>query len=236
MLIYGDSITEGTQSRDGSDGVTTGYAYLVGEAHRRQGWEYGMKGAGFSGYSVTVPSANGAQPPAWTSGNDANSSWNKVDGSGLAGALLTTGTVGSAGERFSTQPDLIIDAWGTNDGLQNVADGTVQAAVTGFLQRLRVAAPSAVIITMIPFGGYKRAAIQAAAAAVADPKLLVIDPKTDARMTTTGYCGNLLTGASSNQNVHPWSLGSANLAALLMRQIDAVYVPFATARSYGSAS
>ena len=235
LLIYGDSITEGTQSRDGSDGVTTSYAYLVGEAHRRQGWEYGIKGAGFSGYTVTVPSANGGQPPAWTASSDATSSWNKVDGSGLAGAAITTGAIGSASERFNLQPDLIIDAWGANDGLQNVADATVQAAVAGLFQRLRVAAPNAVIVTVIPFGGYKRASIQAAASASLDSKLLVVDPKTDSRMTATGYCGNLLTGATSGQNVHPWSLGSANLAALLLRQLDASYVPFATARAYGSA-
>lgn len=236
LLIYGDSITEGTQSRDGSDGVTTGYAYLIGESHRRQGWEYGIKGAGYSGYTVAVPSTNGGQPPAWTTGNDANSSWNKVDGSGLAGSAITIGTIGSSSERYRIQPDLIVDVWGTNDGLQNASDGTVQATVAGLFQRLRVAAPNAIIITVIPFGGYKRAAIQAAATAVADPKLLVVDPKTDARMTATGYCGNLLTGATSLQNVHPWSLGSANLAALLLRQIDAAYVPFTTARSFGSAS
>lgn len=236
LLIYGDSITEGTQSHDGSDGVTTSYAYLIGESYRRQGWEYGIKGAGYSGYTVVVPSANGGQPPAWTTGDDTKSSWNKVDGSGVSGSAITTGTIGAASERYVTQPALIIDAWGTNDGLQSVADATVQATVTGFFQRLRVAAPSAIIVTVIPFGGYKRAAIQAAAATVADPKLLVVDPKTDARMTATGYCGNLLTGASSGQNVHPWSLGSATLAALLLRQIDASYVPFATAHSFGSAS
>jgi hypothetical protein len=237
LLIYGDSITEGTQSHDGSDGITTGYAYLVGEAHRRQGgWEYGIKGAGFSGYAVTVPAANGGQPPAWTSGSDANSSWNKIDGSGIAGAALTTGTIGGSSERFITQPNLIIDVWGTNDGLQSIAAATVQATIIGFFQRLRVAAPNTVIVTVIPFGGYVRSTIQAAALAVADPKLLLVDPQTDARMTPTGYCGNLLTGATSGQNVHPWSLGSANLASLLLRLIDASYVPFATARSYGSAS
>jgi hypothetical protein len=236
LLIYGDSITEGTESHDGTDGVTTGYAYLIGEAYRRQGWEYSIKGAGFSGYTVAVPSANGGQPPAWTAGNDSLSSWNKIDGSGATGAALTTGTIGGATERFITRPDLILDVWGTNDGLQSVATATVQATVTGLFQRWRVAAPNAIIVKIVPFGGYERSAIQAAAAAVADPKLILTDPQTDARMTQTGYCGNLLTGASSGQAVHPWSLGSANLAALVLRQIDAAYFPFSTARSFGSAS
>lgn len=179
---------------------------------------------------------NGGQPAAWTSGNDASSSWNKVDGSGAAGAALTGGTVTGPSERFLVLPNLILINWGTNDALNNVTDANFQASYTGLLQRLRVAAPNAVILAIVPFGGYKRSSITAAVASLADPKILLIDPKTEARMVATGYCGNLLTGASSSQTIHPWSLGSANLAALLQGQISAAYVPLATARSFGSVS
>ena len=235
-LIYGDSIAEGIQSRDGSDGVCTSFAYHLGESLRRQGWEYGIKAAGASGYAVAVANNLGGQPPAWTAGSDTNSSWNKVDGSGAAGATLTTGAVGGASERFITPPTLIVDTWGTNDGLQSMADATVQATAAGLFQRFRVAAPNTIIVKSIPFGGYKRAALQAAAAATTDPRLLLVDPQTDLRMTATGYCANIVTGAAGSQNIHPWSVGSAILGNYLVGLVGAAYVPFATARAFGSAS
>lgn len=236
LLIYGDSIAEGIQSRDGADGVATSFAYHIGETFRRQGWEYGIKAAGASGYSVTVAGSLGGQPAAWTAGNDAASSWNKVDGSSASGAALTTGSIGGPSERFTTAPDLVIDAWGCNDGLQNVPDATVQSAVVGFLQRLRVAAPNVIIVKATPFGGYKRTAIQAALAALGDPRILLVDTKTDARMTQSGYCGNIVAGTAGSQNVHPWSLGSAILGSYLAGLVHAAYVPFATARSFGAVS
>lgn len=236
LLIYGDSIAEGIQSRDGADCICTSFAFHFGEAFRRQGWEYGIKAAGASGYSVPVASNLGGQPPAWTAGNDTMSSWNKVDGSGAAGTALTTGAVGGTTERFTVPSDLIVAAWGTNDGLQSAADTTVQATVTGLAQRLRVAAPTTVIVMSVPFGGYKRSAIQAAAAAAADPRLILVDPKTDQRMTQSGYCGNLVTGAAGSQNIHPWSVGSAILGNYLVGLVGTAFVPFATARAFGSAS
>ena len=236
LLIYGDSITEGTQSRDGSDGANTGYAYAVGEAFRRLGWEYGIRGAANSGLAWATPSSSGGQPVAWTSGNDTLSSYNKVDGSGAAGAALTTGTAGGASERFVQQPSLIIEAWGTNDSLNSVSTATVQSTLTGLMQQLRVCAPNAIILKLQPFGGYLRSAIAAGISGLADARTILIDPKVDSFMTATAYCGNLLTGASSSQSIHPWSVGSAKLGALVAGAALAAYTPFATARSSGSVS
>jgi len=237
LLIYGDSISEGFQSADGNTAVTTSFAYHVGQAcYHLGGWEYGIRAASNSGLAWTTPAESGGQPAAWTSGNDGASAWNKVDGSGAAGAALTVGAAGSANELFMRQPSLIIEAWGTNDGLNSIASATVQATLVGLMQRLRVAAPNAVILKVVPFGGYVRGAIQAAAAQLADPKLVVFDRQSDALMTANGYCGNLVTGAAGSQSIHPWSLASAMLGVAVAAAAMQAYMPFATARPSGSAS
>lgn len=237
LLIYGDSITEGTQSKNGSDGMTTGYAFAFAEAMRKtKQFEYSIKGAGYSGIAWATPSANGGQPPAWTASNDTLSSYNKIDGSGAAGAALTTGTPGSASEQFITQPDLIVINWGTNDGNQGVAAATIQASAQGLLVQLRVCAPNAVIVVIVPFGGFARAPLTAAVAAMLDSKIILVDPQTDARMTTTFYCGDYVAGVAGTQNIHPWSWGSAQLASIVTRLVVNAYTPFQVARAYGSAS
>ena len=151
-------------------------------------------------------------------------------------AGLTIGSIGGTSERFIVAPDLIVDNWGANDSLQNVTDAVVQATALGFFQRLRVAAPNAIIVKAVPFGGYKRSAAQAAVLAAGDGRVILVDTRTDQRMTQAGYCGNLVSGAVGSQNIHPWSLGSAILGNYLANLIQAAYTPFATARSFGSVS
>lgn len=202
VLLFGDSIWEGIQADNGSDNYLYDTVFFIGETLRRMGYEYGNVSCGYSGYSVPVPSANGGTPAGFVPGNDGASAWNKLDGTG---GKRTTGS--GAAERFVPQPDIIIDEWGTNDGLQSAASSTLQSSIAGLYAALRSAAPNALLLKVVPYGGYKRADINAALASLpADSKRQVIDLSVDQRQADYG-------------GVHPGRTGHAQIAPMVIARV-----------------
>ena len=213
ILFYGTSIWEGIQADNGSDNYLYDTVFMVGEAMRRLGYEYGNVSCGSSGYAVPVPTGNGGVPAAFVPGNDGASAWNKLDGTG---GKRTTGS--GASERFVPQPDIIYDEWGANDGLQNVASSVLQPSVAGLYAALRVAAPNALLLKLIPYGGYKRADIIAALASLPFDNLRqIVDLAIDQRQTVYG-------------GVHPGRVGHAQIAPMVLASLLLAAVPLSVAR------
>lgn len=204
LLIFGDSITEGIQANEGADGALYSFAWIVGESLAAGDWEYGIVACGSSGYSVAVGAGNGGTPAAFIPGNEGGSWWNKVDGTG---GKRTIGT--GAAERFSPQPDVILENWGTNDVLQGVGTATAQEAVSGLYQALRTAAPSALLLKLIPFGGYGRALVSDA--------LLQLPPDARRMVCDLGVDGRIAGYASDG--VHPRKDGHSRIAGLVLRAV-----------------
>ena len=213
VLIYGDSITEGIQADNGGDNLAYCWSWLVAQSLADQGYEFGIVACGYSAYANSVPTANGGVPAAFVPGNDAASWWNKVDGTG---SKRTTGS--DSAERYTVQPTIIIDAWGTNDGLGNLTPSSVQAAVAGLYAAMRGAAPAAALVKIIPFGGYVREPINAALAGIADPKRVTIDLNIDTRMSDY---------ASTGSGIHPSRDGHARIGSLVAGRlpINGVGIP-----------
>jgi len=185
LIAYGDSITEGVQALCqsggdlGSNAAINTWAFSLAAALDA---EISVVAFGRLGWTI---SGNGGVPPVFTPGNDAQSSWNKIDS--------------KAARSFSPNPDYIVIAHGTNDGgvctpsandgLNGRSDADVSASVTGWLVAQRAAAPSTRIVVIIPFGGFCLNAI------------------------TTGL-NNYKTQAPSDNNVFLVNLGAAGARGL----------------------
>jgi Carbohydrate esterase 2 N-terminal len=194
QMFCGDSITAAVAGTGGD--ATFGWAPIVAQAI---GAEYGQRGYGGIGWVMNNGAAGVVADvvPFFTPGDDTNSHWNKYDASH---SLLSGGL-------FSPAPDDIFLAFGTNDGLAGASDASVQASVAGGLAALRGAAPAARIWAVIPFGGFKAAAITAGFnqfwSATLDRSVYLIDLGTDANLTGSisletadGYHPNLITYAT----------------------------------------
>jgi lysophospholipase L1-like esterase len=145
-LFYGDSITEGVRTLNGTatndtdrNDAAQGWAY---HAARILGAEVGIVGFGASGFTVT---GSGGVPVLSTSYN-----------------LLYSGVSRS----FSVAPDFIVLMEGTNDGATDVT-----TAATTVLNSLLAATPASTkIVVLRPFNGTSQAArLQAAIAACSTP-------------------------------------------------------------------
>jgi lysophospholipase L1-like esterase len=140
LLAYGDSITEGVQALCagggdlGTNAALNTWAFSLAATLDA---ELSVVGFGRLGWTI---SGNGGVPPVFTPGNDAQSSWNKIDSKNA--------------RSFSPNPDYIVIAHGANDGLNGKSDADVSASVTGWLVATRAAAPSSRIILAIPFGQF----------------------------------------------------------------------------------
>lgn len=144
LLIYGDSITEGTRTLNSNatndtdrDDSTMGWAYRLGD---EVGAEVGVIGFGATGLSK---GGNGGVPSLPTSYN-----------------LLWSGQSRS----FSPAPTAIVINIGTNDG----ATDTV-AAMIGLLNNLLTACPTTPILVLRPFNGTQASNLVAAIAGCSSP-------------------------------------------------------------------
>lgn len=73
------------------------------------------------------------------------------------------------------QPDWILINQGTNDGFNGVPEGTIQSRFQSWMAAVRLAAPDAHIIVMVPPHGYARAPLTSGFDTVADANSTLID-------------------------------------------------------------
>lgn len=219
-LIVGDSITEGCGA-----GELEGYSHLVGQALRTQGYDYAISACGWSGWLNKGDNPPGDVPGYYVVTNSVNraggqyldsvSRWNKIDAChSLLDARGRISAYGSTGQ----EPSVIVINYGTNDSLHRSNPGDVQASITQCLEALRRAAPGAHIFLIIPFGQYKAAELQQAAATFHtahpdDKKLSIIDlgPEAARSLAGNGYWGGL----------HPNPRAHATFAAQIIAQMMA---------------
>jgi hypothetical protein len=211
ILIYGDSITEGILAYNGIDANPYDYSYLVGESLYPQGFEYGVDACGSGGYTVY---GAGSVPPALTIGNAGATWWNMKD---QTYSQLTNGL-------FTIQPTIILENWGANDSLQGITGTTLQNVMVALWQDLRAAAPNALIVKIVPIGGFARTDIQTAfstyQSTAKDLRLILVDLNFDARMNAPSY---FYTNTDVNYHLHPGIFGHSNIASQLMSIIQQNY-------------
>jgi lysophospholipase L1-like esterase len=219
-LIVGDSITEGIGASE-----LACYSYLVGQALRTRGYEYGLSACGWSGWINRGDNPPGDVPGYYVVTNSVNgaggeylddaSRWNKIDGNGHS-LLDARGRISAYGEA-GQEPALILINYGTNDSLHRSNPSDTRASISQCLSALRASAPDAQIVLLIPFGQYyaselKQAAEQRRRGAPADAKIAVIDlgpAVAKALAVKSGVLGGL----------HPNDRGHALLAAQLIPQL-----------------
>lgn len=204
VLMWGDSIGEGFLANDlvGSSPQSTvafGWTFILGQALFALGYEYGIVASGGQGYTQTGTGV----PPLFTPGNDAQSTWNKYD--------ANTSRLNGSGQ-FAIQPDVIIEAMGTNDSRGAASGPSFQALLVQFYQALRVACPRAMILKVIPYGGYGRSDYLAFLATWGDQNARAIDLSIDARMQATGQGSYTYNDVN---HLHPGVWGHSNIVSLI---------------------
>ena len=195
MFVAGDSITAGltmlsTANPGGHDGTAT-FAKALGPA---LGAEVGIGGKGAVGWAF----AGVGNVPAFTT--EWKNAWN-----------------GQA--RSFPALKRLVAVMGTNDALNSIADSTVTSAVTSWLADARsTLEASAWIHVVVPFGGFKRSAINTGVAnylaSHAGDKSDLIDL---GALIQEGLAGPY--GASSRQapldGIHPCTISHGQLGAAL---------------------
>jgi len=212
MLVYGDSITAGIYTISSASDLAGDDASLVYSRYlaTAMGCELGNVGFGSQGWTTT---GIGAVPVFHNPAAPGSSGWNQYfqNQSRLTGGLLTPA------------PTYIVCNHGTNDGLQNVADATVRSVVSSWLTAARAAAPTARIVVLIPFGGWKSAAITNG---FTDYQTLVPDSLCKlvnlGSTATTGITG-VAASLESSDGVHPLGNTHAKLAAMSAASIAAAF-------------
>jgi len=203
ILVYGDSITEGVEANCVSGGdltsnaATATWAYSLAAGMNA---EISVVGFGALGYTRT---GNGNVPPLMTPGNDAQSSWNKIDA--------------KVGRSFTPNPDFIVNMHGTNDGLSNAPDDAVTKSVFSWLEAQRGVAPNSTIILSIPFGGFKLNAITNAYQSYVmqypnDNKTFLVN------LGATGARGLTAFNAGTQEacdGIHPFAVRDGQLGSIL---------------------
>ena len=222
-LIIGDSITEG----NGATALSS-YSYLLAQALRTQGYEYGLSACGYSGWL-----ARGDKPPGDVPGyysvagsvngsggtyNDAESRWNKIDGNRHS-LLDADGRLSAYGGR-GQEPALILINYGTNDGLRKSNPSDLKASINQSLEALRKSAPDALIIVLVPFGQYCAGMLREAVelrrnANPSDSRISLIDLGPGVARSLTPKDPK----ERSFGDLHPNDRGAANFASLLIPQV-----------------
>lgn len=162
-LIVGDSITEGIQADNGQDDHLSDYSFLVGQALRKEGYDYSLFACGYSGWlrpgdeTQDVPpyySISGSIDGTGGNYHAADSRWNKIDST--TSLLDPLGRISAYGAAHQ-EPAAILINYGTNETINGSSLSDVQASVTQCLSALRGAAPNAWLCVIMPFGIQNRA-------------------------------------------------------------------------------
>jgi lysophospholipase L1-like esterase len=162
LLVFGDSRVECYHCLSTTDGAgqdaSAGAAFMLAESLNA---ELGLAAFSGAGWSVTG-STN--VPALFTPGNDGASYWNKL----FAGQSRS----------FAGLTHVVVLNLGTNDYTRGATDAAVTASVSGFLAAMRAAAPSAQIVIVPSYEGWKLSAITAGfnnyQAAIPDGKAFLV--------------------------------------------------------------
>ena len=223
VLIIGDSITEGI----GTSALSS-YSYLLGQAFRVLGYEYGINACGYSGWL-----ARGDQPPGDVPAyycitgsengkdvkyNDAESRWNKIDGNHHS-LLDSKGRLSAYGQT-GQEPDLILINYGTNDFLRKSNPSDLKESISQGLKALRNSAPNARIIVLIPFGQYLSTMLNEAVEI--RKKVKPIDSKISIIDLGPNVARSLTPKERVFGDLHPNDRGAANFIAMLIPQVISI--------------
>ena len=217
VLMIGDSITEGIQADNGGDSSLRDYSFLLGQGLRAAGFDYAVSACGYSGW-LRPGDARGDVPGYFPVSGEAR--WNKIDG---RTSLLDTRGHLSADGGVGQEPAAVLFNYGVNECLSGTDKAAMQTSVVQALTALRLAAPRAKLLLLVPpgladtrvypHGAEYIAALQAALAAyqVAHPHdnltvLLDLGPEAAHALASPSYGGG----------VHPNAAGHAYLAPLLL--------------------
>jgi hypothetical protein len=221
ILEVGDSITEGS----GTTGNLDAYSYFVGQAFRSLGYEYCVSACGWSGWLQYGDRPKDVPPYYFVSGSSngehglydaVQSRWDKIDGNDHS-LLDITGHISGYGGK-GQEPSLILINYGTNDAFYQSNLSDLQASITQALEALRIAAPNAKLVLMIPFEQFSAPTIKKAFAAYqtrhsTDHATYLIDlgPEAESALRGEGYYGG----------VHPNMRGHAVFAARILAAMAA---------------
>ena len=235
--VQGDT-TAGANQED----ATLDWTALTGRALQAQGYEYGMSALSGTGW-VTAGNSNspglyvvsGSTGGAGGTYSDAASRWNKIDGThsllDSAGHLSAYGGTGQ-------EPSAVVVNMMTNEALQAKSLSDSQASVAQALPAYRGAAPSAQILSCVPWPLYATsifssgpayvsalksgvAAYQSASPADAKVSLVDLGPSVSAALASSLYGGS----------IHDNALGDAFVAPQATAAILAKLTPAAASAS-----
>lgn len=179
-----------------------------------QGWG---RAANPSGVPYNLAASVPNVPALYTSGTSARTSWDKHDASNskLVGGLHVPTL------------DYIVNFHGTNDRGSDTAyatDGALTTAINQWFADVRTACPSAWIFLVVPFGGYRRAALTAATPP--DSKVRIIDLDPTGLTLNPGLSGSPAfpnrRADGDNSGLHPNAATNAEIAARLAEAIQAI--------------
>lgn len=151
-IISGDSITQGVKANAGVGAFNYGYAFGLEKALEQIGYALSVNACSQVGWLVAGDGAGDVPAYYKVAGgvyDDALSRWNKID-QGVS-LLDSNGKISAYGD-VGQEPSFIITNLLTNDLGTGANVSDVQAAVQQVLLALRVAAPSAAIIIVVPPG------------------------------------------------------------------------------------
>ena len=228
VMIVGDSITEGILADNGHDSNLSDYSFLVGQGLKSLGYDTCVSACGYSGW--IRPGDAGGDVPGYYAVHQGlhdalQSRWDKIDAStsllDAQGHISAFGGIGQA-------PAAIIINYLANEALSGASLSDTRASVTDALHALRIAAPKARVIVVVPPGIHDPAIYPNGAQYVSvliqgiaeyqklygqDKHMTVIDlgPNVSRSLASPVYGGQ----------VHPNAAGHAFLASLLLSKIIA---------------
>lgn len=204
MMVFSDSI--GIYNVDGGTKQCFSAIIPYGLA-----CEFGVIGYGSQAWTN---GGDGGVPALFTPGNDTASSWNKYYASL---SRLSSGL-------FVPSPKYILISMGTNDFLGSKSG--VNLACAGLLAALRIAAPGAKLILMVPWSQYELSALTSGfntyQAAMPDSNCILVNSGAIAALGLNGGLTHPATFSSSD-GVHPNMLAQALNSAITLRKIDTAF-------------
>jgi len=147
MILFADSHGEGVRINNGNSNPTGNDALKAFSAQIAANFGAELGNVSFGGQGWTVK-GSGNVAPVYNS-SDSLKGWGRYSGNNSRMPL-------------EPAPDYVVMIHGHNDHNANVSDSTVSARAAAWLSDVRASAPNADIFLVVPFKGFKRAALASA--------------------------------------------------------------------------